>query len=677
MILEQQLADILESSRYLLSNIKPSEWAEKNRVMSTEVSPRPGPFTFKWTPYLREVVNRISLNDPSRIIAVMKGAQIGFSTSVIENAIGFIIDQQPGNILFLSGDPTLSEEAMTKKIDNMIDSCGLRQQIRPNVQKKKNSRTGDTSKSKEFPGGSLVADGPSHKRLRQRSVQFGFFDDFEAFKKSSEQSGDTRTLIEKRFSAYYDKMKIFYISTPELKHTSNIEPVFLLGDQRYYHVPCPCCGEYIILKWTTDFLQPKDKEKAGITWKLDENGRVIPESVGYICQACGDFFDESHKMDMISAGEWRPTAQPSQIGYYSYHISALYSPPGMTPWFQYVIDYLEAAPPGGSIDQGKMKVFMNTCLGETYEDTTETIQASILQKNIRDYKIGIIPESLSMADGNGRIILLTCACDLNGKEEDARLDYEIVAWSETGAHYSIRHGSIGNFIANERSQVKKDREKWTYQHNQTRSVWPYLEEIISSIYVTDTANPTKEDLRAVGRQMKIAITGIDTGYYTVHAYNFLDTTNCFVRGLKGDKESKFRTYDINSKSFKQGQERQDLFLVDVNYVKDRVADYMKLKWKPGDPKQPDGYMNFPQPEDGLYGFQNYFEHFESEHRVSDMKEGQIKGYMWQKKTSSVQNHMWDVKIYQYALRDIFVAQVMKERKMTGSWKDFVKMLMQK
>ncbi len=677
MILEQQLVDILESSRYLLSNIKPVEWAEKNRTMTSEVSPWPGKFSFKRTPYLKEIVNRISLNDPARIIAVIKGAQIGFSVGVIENGIGYIIDQQPGNILFMSGDPKLSEEAMTKKIDQMIDSCGLKHLIRPNTIKKKNQRTGDTSKSKEFPGGSLIGDGPSHKRLRQRSIQYGFIDDFEAFKKSSEQSGDTRTLIEKRFSAYYDKMKIFYISTPELKQMSNIEPVFLLGDQRYFHVPCPCCGEYIVLKWTTDFLTPRDKEKAGITWKLDENGHVLPDSVGYICQSCGDFFDESKKMEMISAGEWRPTAQPSQIGYYSYHISALYSPPGMTPWEQYVRDYLEAAPPGGNVDQGKMKVFMNTCLGMTYEDTTETIQASVLQRNIRNYKIGIIPESLSISDGNGKIILLTCSCDLNGKEDDARLDYEIAAWAESGAHYSIRHGSIGTFIPNERSQIKKDREKWSYQHNHPRSVWPVLESIVSETYLTDTANPTKDDLRAVGRKMKIAITGVDTGFFTIHAYNYLDNTNCFVKGLKGDKESKFRRFDIDMASFKQGKERPDLFLIDVNYMKDRVADYMKLKWKPGDPKQPDGFMNFPQPSDGLYGFENYFEHFESEHRVSDMKDGKINGYMWMKKNSTVQNHCFDTKIYNYALRDIFVMQVMKERKTTGTWIDFVKMLTKK
>jgi len=38
---------------------------------------------------------------------------------------------------------------------------------------------------------------------------------------------------------------------------------------------------------------------------------------------------------------------------------------------------------------------------------------------------------------------------MNGTEQDARMDYEVVAWSESGATYSIKHGSIGTFIPRE------------------------------------------------------------------------------------------------------------------------------------------------------------------------------------------------------------------------------------
>ncbi|HEV8512296.1 MAG TPA: phage terminase large subunit family protein, partial [Cyclobacteriaceae bacterium] len=61
---------------------------------------------------MREVVDCLSPSHPARIVAVMKGAQVGFSTGVIENGIGWIISQNPGNILFMSGHELLAEESM-------------------------------------------------------------------------------------------------------------------------------------------------------------------------------------------------------------------------------------------------------------------------------------------------------------------------------------------------------------------------------------------------------------------------------------------------------------------------------------------------------------------------------------------------------------------------------------
>ncbi len=673
-----QFYDIVDASKFLLSDLKPSDWAEQNRMMHSDESPVPGPFSFAYTPYLKEVVDCLSDNHPARVVAVMKGAQIGFSTGVIENGIGWIIAQSPGTILFLSGHQELSEEAMNGKIDKMIDSCGLRHLIKPNVVRKRNQRTGDTQKAKEFPGGSLTAGSASnHKLLKQRSVQFGFIDDFDGAKKSSKDSGDTTTLIEQRFAAYYDKMKLFLISTPELKETSNIEPAYLLGDQRRWKVPCPCCGEFIHLLWIVP-VEGKDDEMGGITWKLDEKGELLEESVGYTCQKCGKWFNDSKKSEMNANGYWEPTTQPSEIGYYSYHISCLYAPPGMRDWTSYVRQYLKANPPGGKRDEKKHQTFINLCLGETYEASGESPEAKILQGNIRNYEIGIIPEKLSLADGNGKIVLITCACDLNGTEQDARLDYEITAWAEKdGVSYSIEHGSIGTFVPLEgRKAVKTDRERWTYETHRQRSVWPELERILSRTFMTDSPNPTAEDRLHVGRKMKIALSGVDTGHYTTFAYHFIDSSNQKVVGVRGDKESRFRKYDADTASFKPAKERGQLFLIDVNYVKDVLAENMKLKWDSGnDATQPPGFLNFPIPSGGKYLLNNYFSHYEAEHKVpQEAPNGEI-SYRWVKRHSAAQNHQWDLKVYQIALRDIIVDMVCREMKIKkGTWADFCRIM---
>lgn len=664
----EHIAEIINSGKFLLSTEKPSDWNERNRIMTSDVSPWPGKFSYDKSPYLREIVDCLAPDHPARIIAVMKGAQIGFSTGVIEAGIGWIIAQNPGNILFLTGHSELSEEAMSQKIDQMIDSCGLRVLIKPSILKKKNSRTGDTTKRKEFPGGSLVAGGAgNHKLLRQRSVRYGFIDDFDAAKSSSKESGSTTKMIEQRFAAYYDKMKLAYISTPELKQNSNIEPVYLAGDQRKFHIPCPCCGEYIPLEWSCD-LDGKENEKAGITWQLDSNNDLISESVGYICQKCGGFFTEANKFDLNLAGEWRPTAKPSEMGYYSYHLSSLYAPAGMYDWEHYVRQYIEAHPPGEKPREHLQKTFVNLCLGQTFEATGESPKANDLQKNIRNYEINLVPEKISIADGNGKIVLLTCACDLNGKLDDARLDYEIVAWSENKSTYSITHGSIGTFIPNESGKKnKQERERWSYEHHRANNVWKEFTEILSRVYMTDT-----------GRKMKIFISGVDTGYCEKEAFEFIDKSNLYCVGLKGDKENKYIPFGANIPNFTPGRSRPNLYLLQVNQIKDDLADLISLKWDDGNDEQPSGFMNFPTPAEGKYLFKNFFSHFESEFRDIESKDGESVAARWKKKNAIVQNHHWDVRIYNMALTDILLGNVFKELKIkSGTWKDYCDMVLGK
>jgi phage terminase large subunit GpA-like protein len=231
--------------------------------------------------------------------------------------------------------------------------------------RRSNQRTGDTSDSKEFAGGYLVADGVGNVgKFRQRSMMYGFIDDFEAAPVADTREGSYTKLIEQRFAAYYSKMKIFYISTPAIKQTSNIEPLYEAGDKRRYHVPCPICGEFITFEWNIH-SEINEGEKAGIVFDLDDNGQLIDKSVRYRCQKCAGEFPEKHKYDLMNLGKWIPTKVSSEIGFLSYHISALYAPVGMYNWTHYVRNFLDCYPNGlgQKADTAKLKTFVNVVLG--------------------------------------------------------------------------------------------------------------------------------------------------------------------------------------------------------------------------------------------------------------------------------------------------------------------------
>jgi phage terminase large subunit GpA-like protein len=652
-----QLLEILQSSKVKISSLKPSDWAEQRIIMP---KPFPGPLRYEKTPYTREIIDFFAPDHPGLECAVMGAAQWGKTASIIIPAIGYIIENDPGNIIMTVGHEDLIGEAMDK-IDAMLDTTGLRKLIRSSAQRAKAQKTGDTNTVKQFANGYLKLSAASNPKIwRQADYKFGLVDDYDAVKGKSKVAGSTRDLIQKRFTAYAKTKKILYVSSPELKQTSNILEVYNLGDQRKYLIPCPCCGDHIELRWS---IEGKSGIVGGITWKLDETGSLIHESVGYICQSCGGFFTDQYKAEYVNKGYWQPTAKPFRPDFYSYHMSALYSPPGMDDWTHYVYKWLEIHPTNGRRDEKKYQTFLNLNLGEPYEEQGEAPEANQLQKNIRKYEPGIVPDKISQNDGNGRIVSITCACDLNGVEDDARLDYEVVGWSESGSSYSIKHGSIGTFVPREgEKKHKEDRERWTYEPHRPNSVWPELQKVIDTIYQTDT-----------GRRMKSIITGIDTGHYTNHAYNFIDKANGYVVGLKGKDIDKFIRFGFDAPTFRHAKERANLFLVEVNLVKDDLAERIRLKWDEGnDDRQPPGFMNFPIPNEGLYTFPGFFSHYEAEHRIIENKEGEGIAARWVKKSSNSQNHFFDVHVYNMVLKDILTAQVCKELKLKEyGWQDYV------
>jgi phage terminase large subunit GpA-like protein len=351
-----QFKEIIKSIRTDSSILLPSEFAEKNRVLTSDVSTQQGAFRYSGTPYLREIVDTLSPYHPAKIIGVMKGAQIGFTEGVIVNGILWMIANNPGNCLTLSANDELSKEIIESRLDQGIASCGISHLIRPNTIRKRNARTGDTSKSKEYAGGRLFAGGVNSidKLAKQRSIKYGFFDDWDAALISDKDQGNLFELIQQRFSTSAKSMKQYFISTPETK-PSNIEIVYNMGDKRKWMVRCPLCGRRIEILFLHDEIE---KPEIGIVFDKDKEGKIIDDSVRYICQECNKSFKENHKYDMNLKGEWIPTAKPLRPWIYSYYVPCFISAPWMYNWIDYVHKW-SGIFNGENVSQSKRKVFIN------------------------------------------------------------------------------------------------------------------------------------------------------------------------------------------------------------------------------------------------------------------------------------------------------------------------------
>lgn len=675
--------ELLEDS-YKVNTVKevPADWIENNIYLPSGVSRYTGKFSYKYSPYVREIVNRLASSDPARAVAVMKGAQSGLTQGLIVPGMAYVIAIDAHPMLFMAGDKELARKTIRERFDPIIESSGLRDFIKPNVIRKKNQRTGDTDTSKEFAGGTLTIEGTNNvDKMRQYSVKIVFADDWEAAPRANKDEGSIRKLIEGRQTSYGNLAKTFFVSTPGVKQKSNIEPVYELGDKRLWHWTCPYCKNRITPLWE---ISLDDGSKAGIIYDLDNDKQIINRSVHYRCQECSGKIPEQSKYKLNLDGIWIPTAKPQIENYYSYQLNSLIIPPGFITWVDLAKEWNEACPRGATVNKDMLKTFINIRLGQTFEEQGESPKVIQLMRNTREYQVGEVPDVLCDEDQNGKIIMLTLSCDINGimedssdgrRNEDVRLDWEILAHSSSGASYSINHGSIGTFKRKrERSRKEQaedfEREPWTITHNVKNSVWPELKRILESTYKTQS-----------GLDMGISITLIDTGFGEKSAMQFIKSfaeTDNYVFGVKGRTEKNYRPVVKDISPIKRSMEQPKyLYILEVNQLKDDLSEFMKGRLGEDD-SQPRGFMNFPEPSDGKYTLKNYFIDYEGERRVPEIdSSGNEIGYKWDKKNSTVRNHFWDCRVYNLAAPLIYIDLIKKSNPTKFknlNWESFVSMI---
>lgn len=393
-----------------IPSMEVSEWAEKRRVLPPGLTSLPGPFRWDVAPYMREIADCLSESSSVREVAVMKGAQVTFTVGVLENYIGYTIDVAPGPMLFISADAGVAETAVELKVDRMIESAGLQGRIYSQAKKQHNKKTGDTKAKKEFPGGFLLAAGPrSGSKLRMNAIQKLVFDEVDAYPEETGKEGDPIALGVRRTDSYEATRKILYGSTPLEDHTSKIKPLFEMGDQRYYMVPCKVCGHKQRLVW--------DRMK----YEVDERGRLVYDSVHYECEHCHAHWTNADKAWFLPRGEWVPTAEAIRPNMRSYHISSLYSPIGMRTWASICEEWIAA-----KSDPLKLKAFVNTVLGETWVERGQAPSPEKIMLRRENYAVGTCP---------GPILVVTIGADV----QKDRIECEVVGWSKDKENWSISY----------------------------------------------------------------------------------------------------------------------------------------------------------------------------------------------------------------------------------------------
>jgi phage terminase large subunit GpA-like protein len=545
-----------------------SQWADRYRRLSPEASAEPGRWDTDRAPYQRAIMDAIS--DPAiRRIVVMKSSQIGW-TEIILNALGYYMHQDPGPVLLMQ--PTLETASKFSK-NRLAPMVRDTPELSRLVQPARARDSGNTLLVKEFPGGHVTivgANAPS--ALASTPIRIVLCDEIDRYPVSSGMEGDPISLAQKRQETYWNR-KMLVGSTPTIKGLSPVEAEFAASDQRYLFVPCPHCGEEQTLKWPQ------------VTWEKTEDGDHIPESALYTCEHCGALWDDVERWNAVKLAadnnNWRASRPFDGIA--GFHINALYS-----PFFELARgarDFLEAKD-----RPEKLQVFVNTVLGESWEESAARVNQHELADRRENYSWQDIPSSA---------LVLTAGIDV----QDDRLELEIVGWAageqSLGVRYEVIHGDPAGM-----------------------DVWDQLERMLFQLY----------QLRD-NRQLRVSAACIDAGgHHGDSVYRFANRHwRSGVRAIRG----RGGAHMVWPKRASKAKGNNTVFMVGVDTAKDTV--YGRLRF--GEPGP--GYCRFPNDYD-----EQYFAQLTAERRVQTTVNGRpvIKWIC----PPGKRNEALDCRVYAYA-----------------------------
>ncbi|KLI46142.1 terminase gpA endonuclease subunit [Brachyspira hyodysenteriae] len=358
------------------------EFVESKRLLSSSVTSRPGYYSFKITPYLKDILKDLDERSPIQYVDFMKGSQIGSTVGLDENLMIYLIANSPAPILFLASTAEVAEKIFSSRINRSIYDSGFGNLIKSPIKSKKNKESGETKSLKMFEGGFVEIGGlQTISKLKSTSVKVLIITEADDAKSDVSGQGNAIDLAEVRTDSFSLTKKILVESTPKMSSDESfIEKRFLQGDQRYYHVPCKDCGELQILEFKR------------LKYELDDKGFLIPSSVHYECKYCGSHWKEIDKNYFLQLEEdggkakWIPTSKSDDPLRRSYHLSALYAPVGFKSWIKIITQYLRALEAEKNGDNQYIKVFYNTVLGETYKSYEEAPPYhNIFNKNRDNY----------------------------------------------------------------------------------------------------------------------------------------------------------------------------------------------------------------------------------------------------------------------------------------------------
>lgn len=555
-----------------------SDWADSYRKLSPEASAEPGKWKTSRAEYQREIMNAINLPEIQDVV-IKSSAQVG-KTEILLNILGYYIDYEPAPMMLVQPTIDMAEAFSKDRLAPMIRDTEV---LGKKIKAVRSKDSDNTILHKTFPGGHITMAGAnSPSSLASRPIRIVLCDEVDRYPASAGTEGDPVKLVEKRTNTFWNRKKI-KVSTPTIEGISRIQKEFLKGTQEEWCVACPCCGNY----------QPYSFP------------RVIFKDLTMECLYCKEAFTEN---------EWKEqphkwiASNPDVKRIRSFHLNELCSP--WKHWDEIIEDFItanEEVKKTGCTEL--LKVFVNTSLGETWEERGDGADDTEIYNRREEY-------SADIPDG---VLLITAGVDV----QDDRLEIEVCGWAKGYESWGLY-----------KTEIKRNPA--------FEETWNELENFLETEYYFQN-----------GTGLLVAATCVDTGgHHTNMVYKFIRRMakkNKRIYGIKGYSNTpgipliyKKTKVDIkNSRGLVV--DHTEIYIIGVDSGKEDIISRLKIT-----DKGP-GFCHFPSNQDKGYN-QVYFKGLTSEEKVTKFVKNKLK-IVWVKK-AGVRNEPLDLRNYAYAAVEI-------------------------
>jgi phage terminase large subunit GpA-like protein len=403
------------------------EWADRERVLSREESPSPGP----WRSLVWQRAILDALADPTiDWIVILKAAQMGVS-EIVRCAVGRWALLDPGDVLWVVTTEAAAKKAM-KKLRAMFRSTPA---LRPLVSSR---RTDRTLLELVLTNGMRIVIGwaGSAQSLASDPFRYVILDEVAKYKWSVQGEGSAVDLAKERTKVYGRRGKIVLLSSPKDENDLIVTNHAEVADRRVFAVPCPACGDVQPIDW------------AAVRWPGGEPATAPTEAMARVrladqvegersawvaCRACADGKLLPHRAAFDGRARWVQEEEAPRSRRVAFHVPEFFH--WETTLSDLVAKWLRCTKPRA------LQAFHNGSLGLPYRSERGALQANLFQRRAV-HEDGLVPSWATA-------VLATA---------DTQIDhfwFMVRAWGPGGRSRLLDWGKAGSFDELEARTLKR------------------------------------------------------------------------------------------------------------------------------------------------------------------------------------------------------------------------------